>query len=58
MALCPQVQIDPYLEDSMCQICIRQPGPFFCREQVSVPTLTCLQHVVGGLSEQNCLSCL
>uniref|UniRef100_A0A8C7WUQ8 Cytoplasmic polyadenylation element-binding protein ZZ domain-containing protein n=1 Tax=Oryzias sinensis TaxID=183150 RepID=A0A8C7WUQ8_9TELE len=31
----PQVQIDPYLEDSMCQICLRQPGPFFCRDQVS-----------------------
>uniref|UniRef100_A0A3B3BJW4 Cytoplasmic polyadenylation element binding protein 1a n=1 Tax=Oryzias melastigma TaxID=30732 RepID=A0A3B3BJW4_ORYME len=29
----PQVQIDPYLEDSMCQICLRQPGPFFCRDQ-------------------------
>ncbi|KAM8876715.1 cytoplasmic polyadenylation element-binding protein 1-like isoform 3-T3 [Synchiropus picturatus] len=28
-----KVQIDPYLEDSMCQICIRQPGPFFCRDQ-------------------------
>lgn len=31
----PQVQIDPYLEDSMCQVCLRQPGPFFCRDQVS-----------------------
>lgn len=30
-----QVQIDPYLEDSMCQVCLRQPGPFFCRDQVS-----------------------
>lgn len=30
----PQVQIDPYLEDSMCQVCLRQPGPFFCRDQV------------------------
>uniref|UniRef100_A0A3Q3FRX2 Cytoplasmic polyadenylation element binding protein 1a n=1 Tax=Labrus bergylta TaxID=56723 RepID=A0A3Q3FRX2_9LABR len=28
-----KVQIDPYLEDSMCQICLRQPGPFFCRDQ-------------------------
>uniref|UniRef100_A0A4W4H2H4 RRM domain-containing protein n=1 Tax=Electrophorus electricus TaxID=8005 RepID=A0A4W4H2H4_ELEEL len=28
-----KVQIDPYLEDSMCQVCTRQPGPFFCRDQ-------------------------
>lgn len=30
-----QVQIDPYLEDSLCHICSSQPGPFFCRDQVS-----------------------
>ncbi|XP_064421867.1 cytoplasmic polyadenylation element-binding protein 1 [Latimeria chalumnae] len=29
-----KVQIDPYLEDSMCQVCNTQPGPFFCRDQV------------------------
>ncbi|XP_067292796.1 cytoplasmic polyadenylation element-binding protein 1a [Pseudorasbora parva] len=29
-----KVQIDPYLDDSMCQICNSQPGPFFCRAQV------------------------
>uniref|UniRef100_A0A672R919 Cytoplasmic polyadenylation element-binding protein 1-like n=1 Tax=Sinocyclocheilus grahami TaxID=75366 RepID=A0A672R919_SINGR len=28
-----KVQIDPYLDDSMCQICNSQPGPFFCRAQ-------------------------
>ncbi|XP_061617250.1 cytoplasmic polyadenylation element-binding protein 1-like isoform X1 [Phyllopteryx taeniolatus] len=28
-----KVQIDPYLEDSMCQVCLRQAGPFFCRDQ-------------------------
>ncbi|XP_026115675.1 cytoplasmic polyadenylation element-binding protein 1-like isoform X2 [Carassius auratus] len=28
-----KVQIDPYLSDSMCQICNSQPGPFFCRAQ-------------------------
>ncbi|XP_030635151.1 cytoplasmic polyadenylation element-binding protein 1a, partial [Chanos chanos] len=28
-----KVQIDPYLEDSMCQVCNRQSGPFFCRDQ-------------------------
>uniref|UniRef100_A0A674BTU0 Cytoplasmic polyadenylation element binding protein 1a n=1 Tax=Salmo trutta TaxID=8032 RepID=A0A674BTU0_SALTR len=27
-----KVQIDPYLEDSTCQVCNRQPGPFFCRD--------------------------
>uniref|UniRef100_A0A3P9APR6 RRM domain-containing protein n=1 Tax=Esox lucius TaxID=8010 RepID=A0A3P9APR6_ESOLU len=27
-----KVQIDPYLEDSTCQLCNRQPGPFFCRD--------------------------
>ncbi|KAM9063635.1 cytoplasmic polyadenylation element-binding protein 1 isoform 7-T7 [Sarcophilus harrisii] len=29
-----KVQIDPYLEDSLCHICSAQPGPFFCRDQV------------------------
>ncbi|XP_017921850.1 PREDICTED: cytoplasmic polyadenylation element-binding protein 1 isoform X1 [Capra hircus] len=29
-----KVQIDPYLEDSVCHICSSQPGPFFCRDQV------------------------
>ncbi|PIN97783.1 hypothetical protein AB205_0159060, partial [Aquarana catesbeiana] len=29
-----KVQIDPYLEDSVCQACNSQPGPFFCRDQV------------------------
>ncbi|XP_069758873.1 cytoplasmic polyadenylation element-binding protein 1a isoform X2 [Narcine bancroftii] len=29
-----KVQIDPYLEDSMCQACSAQPGPFFCRDPV------------------------
>ncbi|XP_007664461.1 cytoplasmic polyadenylation element-binding protein 1 isoform X4 [Ornithorhynchus anatinus] len=29
-----KVQIDPYLEDSVCHICSAQPGPFFCRDQV------------------------
>ncbi|XP_022087061.1 uncharacterized protein LOC110977342 [Acanthaster planci] len=28
-----KVQIDPYLEDSLCSLCHTQPGPFFCREQ-------------------------
>ncbi|KAM3913573.1 cytoplasmic polyadenylation element-binding protein 1-B-like isoform 1-T1 [Leptodactylus fuscus] len=29
-----KVQIDPYLEDSVCQVCNSQPGPFFCRDQI------------------------
>ncbi|XP_068131741.1 cytoplasmic polyadenylation element-binding protein 1 isoform X4 [Hyperolius riggenbachi] len=29
-----KVQIDPYLEDSVCQACNTQPGPFFCRDQI------------------------
>ncbi|XP_072020135.1 uncharacterized protein [Amphiura filiformis] len=28
-----KVQIDPYLEDSLCSLCHTQAGPFFCREQ-------------------------
>ncbi|XP_056134106.1 cytoplasmic polyadenylation element-binding protein 1 isoform X2 [Lampris incognitus] len=28
-----KVQIDPYLEDALCQVCNRQAGPFFCRDQ-------------------------
>ncbi len=31
--LSQQVQIDPYLEDSLCSLCHTQTGPFFCREQ-------------------------
>ncbi|XP_046889506.1 cytoplasmic polyadenylation element-binding protein 1-like [Hypomesus transpacificus] len=27
-----KVQIDPYVEDSVCQRCSRQPGSFFCRD--------------------------
>ncbi|XP_019626156.1 PREDICTED: cytoplasmic polyadenylation element-binding protein 1-like [Branchiostoma belcheri] len=27
-----KVQVDPYLEDSLCNTCNSQPGPFFCRE--------------------------
>ncbi|XP_060116266.1 cytoplasmic polyadenylation element-binding protein 1 isoform X1 [Heteronotia binoei] len=29
-----KVQIDPYLEDALCQECRSQPGPFFCRDQI------------------------
>ncbi|CAH2040198.1 unnamed protein product, partial [Iphiclides podalirius] len=28
------VQVDPYLEDSMCSLCNLQQGPYFCREPV------------------------
>ena len=27
-----QVQVDPYLEDSICGTCHTNPGPYFCRE--------------------------
>lgn len=27
-----KVQVDPYLEDSMCSGCLVQQGPYFCRE--------------------------
>lgn len=29
-----KIQIDPYLEDSICQVCDRSPGNFFCRATV------------------------
>ncbi|XP_072929365.1 cytoplasmic polyadenylation element-binding protein 3 isoform X2 [Epargyreus clarus] len=29
-----RVQVDPYLEDSMCSVCNLQQGPYFCREPV------------------------
>ncbi|XP_040187724.1 cytoplasmic polyadenylation element-binding protein 1-B-like [Rana temporaria] len=29
-----KIQIDPYLEESVCQVCSLQFGPFFCREKV------------------------
>ncbi|CAK1579083.1 unnamed protein product [Parnassius mnemosyne] len=28
------IQVDPYLEDSMCSLCNLQQGPYFCREPV------------------------
>ncbi|WAR29550.1 CPEB-like protein, partial [Mya arenaria] len=27
-----KIQIDPYLEDSICTVCGLQPGPYFCRD--------------------------
>lgn len=29
-----KVQIDPYLEDSLCAMCGVQHGPYYCREIV------------------------
>ncbi|KAG7213441.1 hypothetical protein KM043_002719 [Ampulex compressa] len=29
-----KVQVDPYLEDSMCSVCSVQQGPYFCREVI------------------------
>ncbi|XP_023934845.1 cytoplasmic polyadenylation element-binding protein 1-B isoform X2 [Bicyclus anynana] len=27
-----EIQVDPYLEDSMCSVCNLQQGPYFCRD--------------------------
>ncbi|XP_049870678.1 cytoplasmic polyadenylation element-binding protein 1-A isoform X2 [Pectinophora gossypiella] len=29
-----KVQVDPYLEDSMCSVCNLHQGPYFCREPI------------------------
>ncbi|XP_052889013.1 uncharacterized protein LOC128297419 [Anopheles moucheti] len=29
-----KLQVDPYLEDSLCSICTLQHGPYFCRESI------------------------
>lgn len=29
-----KVQVDPYLEDSLCSVCNVQQGPYFCRDVV------------------------
>lgn len=28
-----KVQVDPYLADSLCQLCVMQQGPYFCRDE-------------------------
>ncbi|XP_068232969.1 cytoplasmic polyadenylation element-binding protein 1-A-like isoform X6 [Palaemon carinicauda] len=28
-----KVQVDPYLADSLCQVCVTQQGPYFCRDE-------------------------
>lgn len=55
--LLPQVQIDPYLEDSMCQVCSTQPGPFFCRDQVRLRPAAVLRGGLGA-EEPGCPSAL
>jgi len=39
---CPQfskkVQVDPYLEDALCSVCLLKQGPYFCRD------LCCFQY--------------
>ncbi|KAK7872000.1 hypothetical protein R5R35_004516 [Gryllus longicercus] len=34
MKFTKKVQVDPYLEDSLCSACNVQQGPYFCRELV------------------------
>ena len=31
--LIPCVQVDPYLEDTLCSMCTMKQGPYFCREK-------------------------
>ncbi|EEB17475.1 Cytoplasmic polyadenylation element-binding protein, putative [Pediculus humanus corporis] len=31
---CKKIQVDPYLEDSLCSSCNLQQGPYFCREMI------------------------
>ncbi|XP_061428198.1 cytoplasmic polyadenylation element-binding protein 1-like [Lethenteron reissneri] len=49
-----KIQIDPYLEDSICQVCSHSPGNFFCRATVcfSYYCRSCwqLRHSAEGLS--------
>ena len=26
-----KVQVDPYLEDALCSVCMLKQGPYFCR---------------------------
>ena len=28
---CKKVQVDPYLEDTLCSLCSMKQGPYFCR---------------------------
>ena len=30
---CKRIQIDPFLEDTCCNVCQRNPGPYFCRDE-------------------------
>lgn len=38
-----KVQVDPYLEDSLCSLCAVQHGPYYCRE------LSCFRWVLSLL---------
>ena len=42
---CKKVQVDPYLEDTLCSLCSMKQGPYFCRD------LTCFNYFCHGCWE-------
>jgi len=43
---CKKVQVDPYLEDTLCSLCSMKQGPYFCRD------LSCFNYFCHGCWEQ------
>merc|ERR1711864_66267 len=39
---CKKVQVDPYLEDTICSLCSMKQGPYFCRD------LSCFNYFCHG----------
>merc|ERR1719481_1943435 len=39
---CKKVQVDPYLEDTICSVCSMKQGPYFCRD------LSCFNYFCHG----------
>jgi len=42
---CKKVQVDPYLEDTLCSLCSMKQGPYFCRD------LACFNYFCHGCWE-------